>query len=70
MFRLPREECTTDFKCRTNHLPSLLVQPLQFELAKVEEEAELARLHYWGSILMLLSRGRTSLLVSFVSGWL
>ncbi|CAK8986127.1 unnamed protein product [Durusdinium trenchii] len=50
------KHCTSDLKCRTESLPSLLVQPPQRflpELAGVEEEESEARLHYWGAILLL-----------------
>ena len=60
-FPLPRKHCTSDLKCRTESLPSLLVQPPQRflpELAGVEEEESEARLHYWGAILLLPSGTR------------
>ena len=53
-----RKECTADLNCRTNHLPSLLTQPPQRFLPKlsgIDDEEASARLHYWGSILLLLS---------------
>ena len=52
-----RKECAGNLQCRVKRFPSLFSQPPQKflpQLSEINEVEASERLHYWGSILLLL----------------